>query len=322
MKHPHLQYLLLVGAGLCFIGLVVSGLLVNHAQQLKQKRDLRLAQIVNPHLRRAQVEVSAFTEARTTHDQTFLGTLSWLFGFSLEKAELYPTKWWVALIGTLGLAKLTQIATDNFLGIYAMFAIPVVWILLSRNFFSYFENRRKQRLLSEFPDALAMIVRAIRVGIPVSEAMRAVAREAPPATAGEFLRLTEQSSVGVALEDAVAELARRTGLAEYRFFATTLTLQNQTGGTLSDTLEGLADVIRRRAAVKAKGIALTAEARAASAILAALPFVTGLALWFINPDYILVLFTDPSGKSMLGAAILMLGFGILVIRKIIKSTMS
>lgn len=321
MSHQHLQYLLLVGASLCFLGLVASGLLVTHSQKQDQKRQARIASIVAPHFRRAQVEVSAFTEARTETDQSFLGFLSWVFGFDLNKTDLYPTKWWIVLIGTLGVAKIGQMITEDFLGFYGTLAIPIAWAMISRNFFAYFVNRRRQLLLSEFPDALAMIVRAIRVGIPVSEAMRSVAREAPPATGAEFLRVTEQTSVGMTMEEALTDMARRTGLAEYRFFATTLTLQAQTGGTLSDTLEGLADVIRRRAALKSKGNALTSEARAASGILAALPFVTGLALWFINPEYIAVLFTDPTGKQLLGLAILMLGSGMLLIRKIIKSTL-
>ena len=321
MAHTHLQYFLLVGAGLCFVGLVLSGWLVTQAQSRNKRRDLRLASIIQPHLRQAQVEVSAFTSAPVIRNQSFTGALSWLFGFDLDKVELYPTRWWIGVIGMLGVAKLMQMLTEDFLGVYSLAAVPVAWVMLSRKFFGYFEKRRQQKLLSEFPDALAMIVRAIRVGIPVGEAMRGVSRESPPATASEFLQLTEQASVGVAIEDAVTDMARRTGLTEYRFFATTLALQAQTGGTLSDTLEGLADVIRRRAALKAKGHAMTSEARSASMILGALPFVTGLALWIINPAYIAMLFTDPSGKSMLALAIMMLGTGLMAIRKIIQRTL-
>ena len=115
---------------------------------------------------------------------------------------------------------------------------------------------------------------------------------APNPTAGEFNRLVEQIAVGTPLDEAVTELAARTGLAEYRFFATALSLQTQTGGTLSETLENLADVIRKRAALKARGHAMTAEARTSSAILAMLPIVTGVMLYFLNPSYIMMLFTD------------------------------
>ena len=120
-----------------------------------------------------------------------------------------------------------------------------------------------------------MIVRSVRVGIPVMEAIRAVARETPEPTGPEFARLVDQVSIGVSLDDAVLDMARRCGIPEYRFFATALSLQNQTGGTLSETLENLADVIRKRVALAAKGKALASEARTSAMVLAALPIVTG-----------------------------------------------
>ena len=141
-------------------------------------------------------------------------------------------------------------------------------------------------------------------------------------TAAGFSRLVEQVSIGVSMEDALHELGRNTGLTEYRFFATTLTLQNQTGGTLSDTLESLADVIRKRVALKAKGKAMTSEARSSSAVLAVLPLATALLLWVVSPEYIMVLFTTAQGKSMLGLAAIMLACGLLSIHTLIQKTLT
>ena len=321
MDAMHLRYALMVGAGLSLVGLGISGLLLSRAQTMAERRNKRLAEVVSPHIRRAQIELSAFALPVQTSKRSVIGTLSSIFGFDLEKISLYPTRWWIAVIGMLGLAKAAEFVLADFLGWASILALPVIWIMLSRSFFSYFETRRQQLLLTEFPDALAMVVRGVRVGIPVMEAIRNVSRECPPATAGEFGRLVDQVGIGVTLEDAVLELARRTGLPEYRFFATTLSLQNQTGGTLSDTLQGLADVIRKRAALKAKGRAMTSEARSSSMVLAVLPFITGLMLWIINPSYINVLFTDPKGKSMLGLAVIMLSAGVLSIHTIIKKTL-
>jgi tight adherence protein B len=166
-----------------------------------------------------------------------------------------------------------------------------------------------------------MIVRSIRVGIPVLEAVRAVSREIPAPTGTEFGRLMNQVAIGASLEDAVTGLARRGGLPEYRFFATALSLQNQTGGTLSETLENLADVIRKRAALRAKGHAMTSEARSSAMILAALPVFTGGLLYLLNPPYIMLLFTDPSGQSMFTSALISLGTGLFVIRTIIRRTL-
>ncbi len=199
--------------------------------------------------------------------------------------------------------------------------LPVIWIVLSRMFFKGVENKRRSKLLWQFPDALAMIVRSIRVGVPVIDAVRNVSLSAPNPTAGEFNRMVEQIAVGTPLDEAVTELAGRTGLAEYRFFATALSLQTQTGGTLSETLENLADVIRKRAALKARGHAMTAEARTSSGILALLPIVTGVMLYFLNPSYIMMLFTDATGKEFFSAAVISLILGMLMIRAIIKSVL-
>jgi tight adherence protein B len=157
--------------------------------------------------------------------------------------------------------------------------------------------------------------------VPVIDAIRNVSVTAPNPTAGEFARMVDQISMGTPLDEAITELAERTGLSEYRFFATSLSLQNQTGGTLSETLENLADVIRKRAALKARGLAMTAEARTSSAILALLPVLTGIMLYFLNPSYIMLLFSDPTGKMFFSAAVISLALGMLCIRAIIKSVL-
>ncbi len=119
-------------------------------------------------------------------------------------------------------------------------------------------------LFQQFPDALAMIVRAVRVGLPIVEAIRVVARENAEPTAREFAGLVAQTTIGVPLDDALREMAERNRLPEYRFFATALSLQSQTGGGLTETLENLADTIRKRVAAKLRGHALAAEARMSS----------------------------------------------------------
>ena len=148
-----------------------------------------------------------------------------------------------------------------------------------------------------------------------------MAREAPHPTGPEFNRVVDEIAVGVSMEDAMNQLARRSGLPEYRFFATALSLQNQTGGTLSETLENLADVIRKRAALKAKGHAMTSEAKATAAILAALPMILGLVLWALSPSYIELLFSDPLGRNLFGAAVCSLLTGLGVIRTIIRRSL-
>lgn len=322
MDDMTLRYVVVAGSGMSFVGLCISGMMLSQAQKLNERRDKRLAAVVTGHQRPAQIEISAYGEQEVVVRRPAMQTIGQIFGFNPEKAALYPGRWWINLIFLLVVARVAEAIIADFLGSLALLSVPVIWLVLCHKFFAYFERRREQQLLAEFPDALAMLVRAVRVGIPVMEAMRNVARGAPPVTAAGFSRLVEQVAIGTTLDDALQSLARSTGLTEYRFFATTLTLQNQTGGTLSDTLESLADVIRKRTALKAKGRAMTSEVRSSSTVLAVLPVLTGLMLWVISPGYIAILFNDPAGKSMLGLAVILLTLGVLSIHTLIQRTLS
>ena len=135
-----------------------------------------------------------------------------------------------------------------------------------------------------------MIVRSVRVGIPVLGAINSVAREAQEPTAAEFASSAMSWLVGVPLDQAVVNMAARTDLPEYRFFATAIGLQAQTGGGLSETLENLADLIRKRVALRQRGHALSSEARTSALMLGALPVVMGGGLWLLNPAYMGLLF--------------------------------
>jgi tight adherence protein B len=160
------------------------------------------------------------------------------------------------------------------------------------------------------------------VGIPLGEGINSVAREAMPPTGPEFSLLHDRVGMGVTLEDALHEMATRNKLPEYRFFATALALQSRTGGGLTEALEGLADVMRRRLALKQRGLALAAEAKTSIAILASLPFVSGGALAVLNPHYIGRLFNEPSSQKVLIAAIGLLVSGLLVMRGMISKALS
>jgi tight adherence protein B len=321
MNEGALQYLLLMGACLSLIGLGLSGVLVSRSQSENDRRSKRLAAILAPHMRSAQIELSAFTISEERGPRNYAATLSSIFGFNLERQALYPVKWYIVLVATFMLAVAARYAAEDMLGTLSWGVLPLVWVVASRMFFSRVEGKRRTALLWQFPDALAMIVRSIRVGVPVIDAVRNVSLAAPSPTAGEFGRLVDQIAVGTPLDEAVTELAARTGLAEYRFFATALSLQTQTGGTLSETLENLADVIRKRGALKARGHAMTAEARTSSSILAMLPILTGGMLYALNPGYMMILFTDPTGKMFFSTAVISLVLGMLTIRAIIKSVL-
>jgi len=241
-----------------------------------------------------------------------------LFAYDPARADHYPLRWWIVLGIALLIARVVASMAGIFAGQWSLLLNPVVWVMSCRFVFKWSEQRRRNALYAQFPDALAMIVRAVRVGIPLGEGIRTVAREAAAPTKVEFGLLYDRVAIGVTLEDALREMATRNNLQEYRFFTTALALQSQTGGGLSDALEGLADVIRRRLALQARGRALAAEAKTSIIILASLPFVSGGALGALNPHYMGRLFTDHGCQKLLLAAIILMSSGLLVMRGMIR----
>ena len=117
-------------------------------------------------------------------------------------------------------------------------------------------------------------------------------------------------------------MAERSGVAEYKFFATTLTLQAQTGGALGETLQGLAEVIRKRLALRAKGQAMASQAKTSAIVLGLMPFISGGGMYFLNPNYIGILFTDSLGQQFLGVGIAMLSTGGLVMWSMINRSLA
>jgi tight adherence protein B len=303
-------------------GLGYAGVLVTREETRQEKLSRRITAVVAPHMRVQRIELSAFTPLENGDRKTTLSRLASVFGFEPAKLDRYPLRWWLILMITFAVAKGAEMLAADVIGSYSLLVLPVAWVVLSRSVFGWFEKRFQDKLLHQFPDALAMIVRTVRVGIPVMRAIRNVSRDAPSPTRDVFGRLVNQITIGVALDKAVQEMAQRSGLPEYRFFATAITLQMQTGGTLSDTLENLADVIRRRVALKARAMALASEARTSAAVLAALPFVSGTAIWALNPAYIGMLFHPGLGRELLSAAALSLGCGLLVMRSLIRRSLS
>jgi tight adherence protein B len=196
--------------------------------------------------------------------------------------------------------------------------VPVLWVLLCRLTFGNFAARRRNLLYRQFPDALGMVVRALRVGQTVTHALRGVARDAVQPTAMEFSQLTDRLAIGVPMAEALSDMVHDSGLTEYRFFATTLLLQSQTGGSLTEALDNLAAVIRGRVGLRRRAHALAGEARTSALILAVLPVITGIVLAALSPDYARLLITDIVGRRVLGAAVVMLLMGIGVMNLMIN----
>lgn len=301
------------------IALALWGLMVVSRQEARAKR---LAAIVSPHRPARVLPAPAGPTRFATVSEVMVVRLAGLLAIDRRRLAEYPVPWWAVLLLTLPFARMVTGLGATLAGAWAVWLTPLVWLAMARAVFLWFATRRRDRLFRQFPDALATITRAVRVGIPVAEAMRTVARTMPEPTAREFREIVDRLAVGVALNEALQETAQRAGLPEYRFFAAALALQAQTGGGLTETLDNLADVIRKRVALRARAIALSAEARTSAWILGALPFVTLGALSLTSPAYVATLFTDPTGQKVLAAALGMLLMGVAVMRTMIARSLS
>jgi tight adherence protein B len=190
-----------------------------------------------------------------------------------------------------------------------------------------FQFKRKTRIYAhllfiQIADALSLVVRSVRAGLPVGDALRSLATEMPAPTSHEFARTMGEVALGVALDQAIWNLHSRTKVREYSFLAVTLGLHAQTGGNLGETLENLVDMVRRRIALAGKARALSSEARTSCSILAGLPFVTGLIVSAVDPAYMADLFYDPRGKNFLIVFAVLLSAGLLINRWLLQRATS
>jgi tight adherence protein B len=200
------------------------------------------------------------------------------------------------------------------LGIAAAVVAPAVLLRV-------FQSRYQNNFLDPFPDALDLMCRAVRAGLPVFEAMEVASREITAPVGTELHRTIEEMRIGVDVEEALQRTADRIRVPDFRFFVVALTLQRRTGGGLAETLANLSSIIRRRKEIRVKARALTAESKASAVVLGVLPFAVGALLFFLNPGLMSVLFYDPRGRFMLGMALLSLAIGIAVMAFIIRKTL-
>jgi tight adherence protein B len=183
------------------------------------------------------------------------------------------------------------------------------------------QARYRNRFLEDFPEALDMICRAVRAGLPVAEAMDVAAREIADPVGGEFRRTLDEVKIGVEIQDALQTTADRIRVPDFRFYVVALALQKRTGGGLAETLGNLSSVIRARKALRLKARSLASEAKASATVLAFLPFVVGGLMYLVNRDLMSVLFTDPRGRFMMGCAFVSIVMGAFTMSTIIKRSL-
>ncbi|MFK7793367.1 MAG: type II secretion system F family protein [Devosiaceae bacterium] len=177
---------------------------------------------------------------------------------------------------------------------------------------------RMKKFLEEYPNAIDVIVRGMKAGLPLNDCMMIISREAAEPVRSEFKQIVEQQQLGMQLHEAVAKMYTRVPLPEVNFLSIMMAIQGQSGGNLSEPLGNLSKVVRDRKKMKAKIDAMSMEAKSSAAIIACLPVAVIVMIYLSNPDYITLLFTQQVGNLMLGACAILMLTGVLVMRKMIN----
>lgn len=216
----------------------------------------------------------------------------------------------VAYIGALG-------GLNQTLPMAALIGIGL-GILLPRMVLDKLTLRRRSEFQERLADALDLMVRSLKAGLPINQAMQAVAQEIKGPLAEEFQAVSDEVRLGKEIEDSLWASAERMQLPDFRFFVISVSVQRQTGGNLAETLDNLGEIVRKRRQLHLKIRALSSEARASAMIIGSLPFVMLGMLYTMNRDYVMTLFTDPRGHLLLMLGLGLLTVGGLVMRKMVK----
>jgi len=183
---------------------------------------------------------------------------------------------------------------------------------------SYLKKRREANFLKGLPDAVDVIVRGIKAGLPLFESIKVVAADAPEPLRSEFLAIIETQAIGMPLGDACARLYERMPVPEANFFGIVIAIQQKSGGNLSEALGNLSKVLRDRKKMAEKIQAMSMEAKASAGIIGSLPPIVMLLVYLSTPQYISLLWTHPTGQLMLVGCVVWMAMGIFVMKKMIN----
>ncbi len=185
-------------------------------------------------------------------------------------------------------------------------------------FLKFATKRRVKKFIEGFPDAIDIIVRGIKAGLPLGDCLRIIAHEAQEPIRSEFRQITEAQAMGLSVGEAVDRLVVRLPIAEASFFAIVINIQQKAGGNLSEALGNLALVLRERKKMKGKIAAMSSEAKASAMIIGALPFVVGALVYLTSPAYISLLWTTSTGEIVIGISLIWMALGTFVMNKMIS----
>lgn len=314
-----LGFIMIAGLGFVFAGsgdtkVVKRAQALSAASNEARKASSRTAGSANaPDARRKQIVKSLKEQERKQRKATLaIGAKLQQAGLSLKE----PVFWIISgVFGVLVFVVVMLLGLHILIALGAAFAAGLGvprWIV------GFLAKRRIKKFTLIFSDAIDIIVRGIRSGLPVHDCLKIIGRETAEPLGGEFRRLNENVSVGMGMDQALEKMFERMPTPELRFFAIVLAIQQKTGGNLAEALNNLSTILRARKMMREKIKALSSEAVASSFIIGSLPPGVVVLIMVTSPAYMSVMFTDPRGHMLLLIGAVMMTCGILVMRRMIN----
>ena len=292
----------------------VLGLIgVRQAQSKDEKGKGRSSK--TPTAKLSQKDIAKKLESLSADDEKSKDTLKTLIAQTGMKISI--KSYW---IGSVIFACLTTLIgySLNLAPLLLVLIFALSLFLMPKLFLKMKAGKRQKLFLKDFADALEAMVRLLKAGMPVSEAIAMVAKEFDGPVREEMEQIYEAQKIGVSLPDATLAAARRMPIPEMNMLATGVSIQQQTGSSLSEALSNLANLIRARHRLKRKVVALSSEATISAGIIGSLPIFVGGMLYLINPEYTGLLFTDPLGKVLSTGAVIWMCIGIFIMKQMIN----
>lgn len=311
-----LAFVAIGGAGLAFAGGGEGKASSKRVQAVAGARGARKPVIDPNTLKRKQTTQDALKELAQNEKQSRKRRLS-VKGL-LEQAGLTvtPTAFWIASGVAGAVAAIAGLLVQGPIGAAA--GLFIGGLGLPRWFLGFLVAGRQKKFSNLLADAIDVIVRGVKSGLPLNQCLRIISTESPEPLKSEFQTLCDSMTMGVPLDQSLQRMYDRMPLPEVNFFSIVLVIQQKTGGNLSESLGNLSAVLRSRKLMKEKVKALSAEASASAMIIGSLPIAVMGMVYFTRPDYIMVLFTHPTGHLILLGAAVMMGTGIFIMQKMVN----
>lgn len=314
-----LAFVAIAGVGFAFAGGDNSGRAKKRARELvaKSPRTVRKSEADIATAKRRQGMQDAIKTLGLSEKQSRKrrGSIKGLI--EQAGASYSVTQFWIvsAIVGVL-FAGIAFLVSHTPLAIAA--GAIVGGLGLPRWVLQFQVGARQKKFTNQLADAIDIIVRGVKSGLPLNQCLRVISDESPEPLRGEFKSLVDGNAMGVPLDQNLQKMYERMPLAEVNFFAIVLVIQQKTGGNLSESLGNLSSVLRARKLMRAKVSALSSEAKASAAIIGSLPFIVMTLVYIMRPAYMTILFVHPTGNLLLLISAAMMSTGIFVMRNMIN----